>query len=406
MLEARRENPPPIVTLTVAELEADPHGVLRHHRAITPFVAHERGGYMVLRAADVEQLIKDPRTRQIETEYAKLRGFTEGALYENFEFSMLFSNDPAHRRRRSPFTRTFAAKMILEMRPHIRAIAEGLVDEWHDEGEIDLVERYAALIPARVASRLLGLPQADIPHFTGLVYSVCRILSLNFAPQDIPEMERAARELQLYVADLLSARRHTPAEDFISSYVADVDEKAEMSPIEVIVQMVILIMAATDTTRVAMASQVAVLLQHPDQWQAVCHDPALIPGAVAEGLRYEPSVGSVSRIPLEDIELDGQILPAGQYATLSIMSAMRDETVYDRPDAFDIRRTDHRRLHPIFGGGAHRCIGEALARIELEEGLATLAARIPQLRLADGPPKMSGHSGIRRISPVRVAWPV
>jgi len=192
MLNARHENPPPIVTLTVAELEADPHGVLRRHRAITPFVAHERGGYMVLRAADVEQLIKDPRTRQIETEYAKLRGFTEGALYENFEFSMLFSNDPAHRRRRSPFTRTFAAKMILEMRPHIRAIAEGLVDEWHGEGEVDLVERYAALIPARVASRLLGLPQADIPHFTGLVYSVCRILSLNFAPQDIPEMERAA----------------------------------------------------------------------------------------------------------------------------------------------------------------------------------------------------------------------
>jgi cytochrome P450 len=406
MLNAHRESPSPIVTLTVAELEADPHGVLRHHRALTPFVAHERGGYMVLRSVDVEQLFKDPRTRQIETEYAKLRGITEGALYENFEFSMLFSNDAAHRRRRAPFTRTFAAKLIAEMRPQIRRIAEELVDEWHAEGEIDLVGRYAALIPARTVSGLLGLPREDIPRFTSLVYSVCRILSLNFSPEDIPEMERAARELQVYVGELLEARRRAPTDDFISSYLADTEEKGELSPIEVIVQMVILIMGSTDTTRVAMASQVAVLLQHRDQWEAVCADPALVPGAVTEALRYEPSVGSISRIPLEDIELDGQVLPAGKYVTLSIMSAMRDETVYDRPDTFDIRRTDHRRLHPIFGGGAHRCIGEALARTELEEGLAVLAERIPQLRLADGPPKMSGHSGIRRIGPVRVTWPV
>ena len=102
---------------------------------------------------------------------------------------------------------------------------------------------------------------------------------------------------------------------------------------------------------------------------------------------------------------DGHILPAGKFAILSTMSAMRDERVYERPDAFDIRRTDHPRLHPVFGGGPHRCLGEALARAELEEGLLVLAARLPQLHLTGDGPRLRGHSGIRRIGDMRVCWP-
>jgi cytochrome P450 len=86
------------------------------------------------------------------------------------------------------------------------------------------------------------------------------------------------------------------------------------------------------------------------------------------------------------------------------MSAMRDDAVYRNPDRFDIHRTDNPRLHLVFGGGAHRCIGEALAKAELEEGLSVLAARLPQLRLAAGMPKLQGHAGIRRIGAMRVRW--
>jgi cytochrome P450 len=89
---------------------------------------------------------------------------------------------------------------------------------------------------------------------------------------------------------------------------------------------------------------------------------------------------------------------------LSTMSAMRDGNVYAEPDAFNIRRTDHPRLSPIFGHGVHRCIGEALARVELEEGLSILTTRRPDLRLAGDPPKLHGHSGLRRINEMPVAW--
>jgi cytochrome P450 len=111
------------------------------------------------------------------------------------------------------------------------------------------------------------------------------------------------------------------------------------------------------------------------------------------------------RVSAEPIELDGRVIPAGQFLTLSLMSAMRDEMAFAEPDSFDIHRADQRRLHLVFGGGPHRCIGEALARAELEEGLAALTERLPQLHLAGEPPRVEGHFGIRRLAEMRVAWP-
>lgn len=136
----------------------------------------------------------------------------------------------------------------------------------------------------------------------------------------------------------------------------------------------------------------ALLLRQREQWEAVCRDPGLIPGPVAEAMRFEPAVASISRIATEQIDVSGIWLPAGAFVTLSTMSAMRDENAYEQPDVFNIRRTDHPRLHPIFGAGPHRCIGEALARAELEECLAVLAARIPHVQL-DEAPVIRGHMG-------------
>jgi cytochrome P450 len=121
-------------------------------------------------------------------------------------------------------------------------------------------------------------------------------------------------------------------------------------------------------------------------------------------MRFEPSLAGASRVTGEDVEVDGTVVPAGKHVTLSTMSAMRDENVYERPDTFDIHRTNQARLHPIFGFGAHRCIGEALARAELEESLSAITARIPGLNM-DRPPHIKGHSGIRRIdTAVRAFW--
>ncbi|MCR6661620.1 MAG: cytochrome P450 [Luteimonas sp.] len=129
-----------------------------------------------------------------------------------------------------------------------------------------------------------------------------------------------------------------------------------------------------------------------------------MPRAVLECLRYEPAVASVPRVTLEDIVLDGTLLPGGRALSLSTLSAMRDPALYSDPDRLDIRRADPPRRHPVFGGGVHRCLGEALAKVELEEGLAALARRLPALELDGGPVTVQGAFGIRSVHGLRVRW--
>jgi cytochrome P450 len=389
--------------LKVADLDADPHGMFRRYRAAYPFVRHETGGYIVLRHADVERLGSDPRAAASGTAFPEMLGVTDGALFDFFEQGMLTANGAVHRRRRSPFSRSFAVRMISDLRPQIRRASEELIDSWYNDGQLEFVEQFASPLPARVIGDLLGLPQAEIPSFAELVYDVTRFLSYSVSPEQIPKSEVATRRLCEYVEKTLDDRRRTPRDDFLSDFLAKADAAGELSPLEMTIQIVQLIAGGIDTTRVAIVMQLALLLQHREQWDAVCRDPSLIPDAVAEALRFEPRSGSFTRLTTEDIELGGAILPAGQLIICSTMSAARDENAYEHPDAFDIRRTNRPRLHPAFGAGAHRCIGEALARAELEESLAALAARIPQVRL-DQAPTITGHSAVRRVDAMRISW--
>lgn len=390
--------------LTVAELDRDPHGVFRHYRPLTPAIARAEGGYIAIRARDVERLITDPRTRQMETESVRARGVRDGNLFDFFRTSMLFTNGPDHRRRRAPVSRAFAWKLIVEMRPRIRAVAEELLDAAGPRRELNFLDEFCALIPARIISDVLGIPREDIPQFTSWVYTIAKAIGASFTPADIPEIETAASKLNAYVEALLAARRASPGGDFLTSYVSSVDDADNLTALETIVQIMTVILGGSDTTRAALAVQTALLLEHREQWDAVCADTALIPGAVSEALRFEPPVGSVPRVTLEDIEMEGWIIPQGQILSLSTISAMRDSERYAEPDRFDIRRADHPSRHPVFGGGAHRCLGELLARAELEEALAVLVTRVPMLELSGDPPTLAGHAGIRRINGMRVRW--
>jgi cytochrome P450 len=390
--------------LSIAQLDQDPHGVFRRYRHLTPLLRRENLGYIAIRAADIEPLAFDPRTRQIETEQLAARGIHSGPLVELWSTSMLFSNGGEHRRRRAPMSRAFAFKLIEEMRPRIRTAVGQLIEQHLRDGELDFLDDFASLIPARIIAEILGIPPADVPHFTELVYSVSRSLSFSYAREEIQGMEASARQLMEYVDELLGARGSALNNEFLTSYSKTVTEAGDLSAAEILSQVVTIIIAGSDTTRGALAVQAALLLQHREQWDAVCADPALIPGAVSESLRYEPVVGSIPRFTVEDIEIDGYRVPRNSILSLSTLSAMRDPGQYVDPDRFNIRRTDHPRRHLVFGLGVHRCLGETLARAELEESLAALVSLLPQLELAGKPPSLQGHGGIRRIDGMRVQW--
>ncbi|MGI3902118.1 MAG: cytochrome P450 [Janthinobacterium lividum] len=392
----------PLVSLE--NLAADPHGVFRYFRTRVPFIRRSDGMLVVLRASDVRQLSTDHRLRQTETDYIRSLGIQDGPLFRLFDEGMLTSNGDVHRHRRAPFTRTFSLRLIASLRPMIRAVAEEIIDGWDQNGEIDLLDAFASPLPARVIAAVLGLPAEDVPTFTKLVYSVARVLSSQPIAEGPLSLQEDTRHLLAYAEEALDRRRREPADDFLTAYLAALGEGDRLSASEGIVQIAILIIGGSDTTRAALASMANLLLQH-GHYGEVCRDPALVPAAVAESLRFEPSVGSIARVTQEPIDLGGGRLPADRIVSLSTMSALRDEAVFERPDRFDIHRADQQRLHMVFGGGAHRCLGEGLAKAELEEALAALTSRLPGLQLADSGPTMQGHFGIRWIDPVRVRWP-
>src|ERR1700742_2805852 len=238
--------------LSVADLDADPHGMFRRYRASYPFVGHEKGGYLVLRHADIERLGNDPRTAASETVHPGLYGVTEGPLFDLFEQGMLTSNGGVHRRRRAPLSRSFAVRTMADLRPHIRRSAEELIESWYANGQVEFVGQFAAQLPARVIGDLLGLPRADIPSFTKLVYLVTRFLSASILPDEIPESESACQQLRDYVEKALEDRRRAPRDDFLSGFLAKADEAGELSASEILFQIVQPIVGATDTTRLAM----------------------------------------------------------------------------------------------------------------------------------------------------------
>jgi cytochrome P450 family 103 len=389
--------------MTLAELEADPHGVFRKYRKTYSVVLHETGGYFVLRFSDIDRLGKDAGLRSTETTFPRKMGLDRGSIFDAFEHSMATANGPVHRRRREPFSKLFAARAILEMRPHIRRIIEDIIDGLYDHGEMEFVNTFASPIPALVIADLFGLPREDVPDFARESHEVMQILSLGLTPERIANIDKAAERLRDYISRTLDKRRRCPRDDFLSAYLAVATEAGEMSPEEILYQIFLLVTAGTDAVRISIAIQTSLLLQHRQQWTEVCDNPALIPAAVAEALRFEPSSAGVRRIVSETIEVGATVIPAGEMIVLSTMSALRDELVYGQADVFDIHRTDSRRLHPVFGYGVHRCIGEALARLELEESLAAVTARFPKMQIIV-PPSITGHSGVRRVSAMHVSW--
>jgi hypothetical protein len=384
------------------EIAADPHAVFARWRPETPLIRYGERMFAVLRAADVIALMSDARTRQIEGEmFVKLRGIPEGALARFLSDLMLFRNDEPHRRRRAPFVRGFSQPVMKGYRTGVRTQAEAMVAALPRGVALDFLEGLAGRLPGEIIAGLLGIPAAEVPRFTRLVYLVSLALAPVFPPERFPEVEAAAAGLEAFTRELVAERRANPGEDLLSQALRAMDGDDALTPEEFVHQVMGIILAGSDTTRAAFAMVVSLLLGHPDQWQAVVADPALAEGAVAEGLRYEPSVGSVPRFAAVPMEVGGVPVPAGVNLGLSTLSAMRDPALYADPSRFDIRRNDHPRLHFVFGGGPHRCLGEMLARIEMEEALKALAAAAPQLELLTAP-RLQGFGGIRQISPMTV----
>jgi cytochrome P450 len=374
----------------------------RELRARTPLARDPAGLLIALRAGMIEPLVGEA-TRQIETEAHELQGIVDGPIFDFMAQLLVAANGETHRRRRQPIARSFAFKLMEAMRPKSAAIAGDLVMERLGAGPIDFLSDVAEQIPARIIADILGIPRSDLPVFMQWIADAGESLG-RIEPARRARIEASLVEFHAYVAALLEDRRRRPRADFLSDYVAATAASDELTEGEIRAQIVGLILAGSDTTRNSICMILSALLQHPDQWSALRAEPdKLKRKAVEEGLRFEPVVSGVGRIDTHDIGLEGHLLPAGAAVVLSIVSVLRDPAVYAEPDRFDIHRNDHPRWSFAFGAGAHRCVGEALARVEMEETLTTIARLAPRTELIADPPVLL-PGPIRSVSRMQVAF--
>lgn len=374
-------------------------------RAAAPLAKVPMGmGSMVLalRARAVEQVVGH-ETRQLETELQMMQGVFNGPIYDFIAQVMLFANGEVHQRRRQPIARTFAFKLMEAMRGKAAATAEELITERLGKGPFDYVQEFAAQIPARIIADVLGIPRSDLPVFLNWIRDTSE--SIGFMDLERrPQIEQSLTEFNAYVDTLLADRRANPRGDFLSDYVAATAASGDLTEGEIRAQVVGLILAGSDTTRNSMCMTLFQLLQHQDQWRALVADPdGLKKKAVEEGLRFEPVVSGIPRVAINDMEIEGYHIPAGAIVAVSILSVLRDPDVYANAEQFDIHRTDQQRWHLAFGAGAHRCAGEALARVELEETLAAIARLAPNAKIIGDPPRLN-PGAIRTVDNMTVSF--
>ncbi|WP_406208930.1 cytochrome P450 [Kitasatospora sp. NBC_01560] len=285
-------------------------------------------------------------------------------------------DDPEHARLRRMVTGDFLVKRVEAMRPEIQQIVDDAIDRMTASGSTaDLVTRYALPVPSLVICLLLGVPYEDRQLFQDL----SRVLISSTATT--PEVSRAQQELLDYLGGLAAQKRHRPGNDILSRLVA----RDDLSLREIASTGLLLLVAGHETTANMIALSTLLLLRHPEQ-AARLADPAAVPGAVEELLRHLTIIHTgLPRLAVEDVELGGTPIRAGDGVVAMLSTANRDEELFGPPgtrpvDELDLDR-DARR-HLAFGFGVHQCLGQPLARAELQIALETLFRRLPTLRLA------------------------
>ena len=368
-------------------------------RRATPLVRTHEMRVAALRCDDVERLSTDPGLLQLPgAPYADAVGIVPGRCRSFLESSMLMNNGLDHKRLRGAFAKTFAHPVARGKRDQVRAVADRIVADLPRGAPFDFLDLCASRLPAEVIAEVLGLPVEQSTWFAAQVYSLSRALMVPYDVEHHDEIEAAAEALYDFVAQALEGRREAPRDDLLSVLVTD-DSACALEPEELIYQVMTIILAGSDTTRSGFNLTVGRLLADRALWEEVCADPELIPAAIDEALRIEPPVGSMPRYTPAPMAFGNMTVAPGQVLALFSLSAMRDETRIKLPTTFDMHRKDHVRPHLVFGGGAHRCLGEMLARIELEEGLAALIEAVPEIEMVEAP-QMLGMTGIRRSTPM------
>lgn len=389
--------------------DGPPHALFKRLRAecpvhwtsrITDFPS-EAGYWSVTTADDVYAVSRDWQT--YSSELGGITALTDSILPLELSRAMFIGMDPPkHDRLKALFQAGFTPRRIAEHEDEIRAIAAGVLDGLGGRETCDLVSDVAQPVVSRVIGSFMGIPPQDDAIWARLMNSTLGAGDPEVNPEG-PEsvMARDVPEIFERCRALIGERRARPTDDLTSVLVdAEVDGE-RLEEHEIVMGFFLLMAAGNDSTKATYASGMRALLEDRAQLRLVLDDPALIPGTVEESLRMFPAFAHFRRTATRDVELGGRQIRAGEKVVMWYVSSNRDETRYEDPDRFDVRRNPE---HQAFGaGGRHFCLGTALARLELRVLFEETLKRYPEMELAGKPEYvLSGFVNQLRTLPVRL----
>ena len=310
------------------------------------------------------------------------------AEFKPLQRNILTIDPPEHTRLRKLVQPSFTAGAIEMLRPRIQQIADDLLDtaeaaaaergERASDRALDLIPQFAYPLPVTVICEMLGIPPEDREQTRLWSESLLSAQS----PEGQEEIRRNISAFIDYLHGLFAQKRQNPGDDLISQLLQVEVDGDRLTDDEILAMVFILFVAGHITTVNLIANGVFALLTHPEQLEKLCSDPALVPNAVEEILRYYgPAETTTARFAREDVELGGQPIAKGDSLLVVLAAADRDPARFADPQTFDITREDANR-HIAFGKGVHACLGAPLARVEGQVALETLFRRYPELRLA------------------------
>jgi cytochrome P450 len=385
------------IELFTPDFVQDPHtalAALRSKAAVHPVVTpNGLRTWLVTRYDEARALLNDPRLskdmrvgndlipdnfvdERRRQEFLREAGTRRQFAHELAEH-MLDSDPPDHTRLRRLVGKVFTSRRIEALRPRIEALVGELLDDLSALGSADLMDHLAFPVPFTVICWLLGVPPDDRANFR-------RWSNLLVSGVGTDEVRDASVSMVDYLRALIADKRANPADDMLTGLVQATDDGERLTETELISMAFLLLVAGHETTVNLIGNGTLALLTHPDQRALLAADPSLWPSAIDEFLRYEgPVTNATWRYTTEPVEVDGTVIPTGQFVTISLGAVGRDPARHDDPDRLDVTRSNS--AHLAFGFGIHHCLGAPLARLEGEIVLAALFARFPDLRLAVEP---------------------
>ncbi len=331
-------------------------------RDAAPLVRGGPARWVATRYADVARLLRDPRLgHQFPAGYHEA-ALGDGAAASFFRRIVLYRDPPDHDRLRGLVRGAFSASLVRALEVRIGELVRDLLEPALERGYLDAVEDLALPLPVMVICDMLGIPAVDLDAIRPRAADLARAFGTHVLEADRAAANAAVVWLRSYVDVLASVRERVPGTDLLSHMLAATGEGGRLSRAEVVDNVVFLFFAGFETSFHVLATGCAALARLPDQLARLRAEPALVPRAVEEFLRFDAPVQGVARLVNEPVEIGERTVRAGRVLVLLLGSANHDERQFTEPERLDVTR--HPNQHVSFGGGIHHCLGAALARLE------------------------------------------